>query len=281
MVKKNKPDFFERSVEKISNLHITNNAIIYTRISTKDQQNGLSLDSQKAICQNYCSESGMQVIGIVAEIISAKQISNQKLLNQTIENNSNIHLVVNDASRFCRNFTDGVVILDKMIKKNIILHCAEKKMICSNNADFKTIVSDFKDAETEIVTLGNRVRRTINYKKANNTYLPSVAKYGTRHVYVIVNEKPIKKIENEPIEQKIIQLVKKMYYGGTAIEIETFLKELTGNSSHKLYDYRKEVNVQKVEYGNMRKTDIAEFLNYINIFKRGRRWTSFSIGNIL
>jgi len=281
MVKK-MPNIFERDVERISNLSFSNGkAVIYTRISSKNQKDGHSFESQQKICEDYCFDNNFDIIEILFETTSAKNITNQKVLKNILERHSNIHLVVNDASRFSRNFKDAVVVLDTMMKKNIILHCAEKNLVCSNNMDFKNIVSDFKDAEIEIQNLSKRIRRTIQFKKSNKTFLPSVPKYGTKYIKMIEGAKIKVKIENDPIEQKIISLINLMYYGSPSLEIEKLLKDITGNKSHRLYDYVNENEINEVKYGNFRKIDIANFLNYINIFKRGRKWSSSMISHIL
>ena len=45
---------------------------------------------------------------------------------------------------------------------------------------------------------------------------------------------------------------------------------------------RREIDkISEIKRGNMTKKDIAEFLNHINILKRGKKWSSFMISNIL
>ena len=281
-MRKRMPNIFERDVEKISNLSFSNGkAIIYTRISSKNQKKGISLDSQQKLCENYCFENNYDIIGQFSEVISAKSSSNQKILHKIIEGYSNINLVVNEASRFSRNFKDAVVLIDMMMKRNIILHCVDRNLICSNNNDFKNIMSDLKDAEIEIQTLSRRVKRTINFKKMNNTFFPSVPKYGKKYVKIICGSGTNIKVENDITEQKIISLIRLMFYGSSSGNIENLLKEITGNNQHKLYDYERDVEINKVERGNFTKKSIADFLNYINIFKRGKKWSSGMISGIL
>lgn len=284
MVKK-RPTIFERDVELGSlckgfaqNFFFDGEAIIYARLSSKTQ-NGLSLESQKRVCENYCIEKNFNIIGTFFEVKSAKESSNQAVLLDIIERYQNINIIVNDASRFSRNFTQGVILLDKMLRKNIKLHCVDKNLVSSNNSDFKGIVSDFKDAETEIVNLGRRVRRSIAFKKSINTYFPSTTQFGSRYIKDSTNK--IIGIEKEPNEADIIDLIKKLYYGSPSVEIENLLKKITGKSNHKIYDYVNDIEIQEVKYGNLTKKNISEFLNYLDIFRRGKKWTSNSISRVL
>ena len=46
-----------------------------------------------------------------------------------------------------------------------------KDLQSNNNNDYKTILSDLKDAEIEIDTLSRRMKRTIKFKKENKLYM--------------------------------------------------------------------------------------------------------------
>ena len=274
------PAFFERSMEKCKNFN-KETSIIYTRISKEKQSKGLSLQSQLENCTNYCDNYNFDIIRNFSEIASAKNISNQTHLKHIIEHYNHINLIVNDVSRFSRNVKDGVSALDELHKKDIILHIVDKELHSNINNDYKMILSGLKDAEIEIETLSKRMKRTIKYKKDNNLYLPSVPKYGLKYVRKFDDNKIITKIEINMVEQKIIQLINKMFFGSKSDDIEELLIEITGNVEHEIYDYVNNHKISEIKRGNMTKKDIAEFLNHINILKRGKKWSSFMISNIL
>jgi len=266
----------------LNNLKFTNEkAIIYTRISSKSQNRGPSLDSQQEVCKNYCLQHNFNIVGNYNEITSAKEISNQKTLLDIVQNNEGIHLIVNDASRFSRNFTDAAIFLDIMKRKNITLHCANNNLIYSNSIDFKKIMSEIKDAQTEIEQISHRVKRTIQFKRITNTYFPSVPKYGQQYIKSIVDNKVRIRVETNERERKIIRLIKMMYFGEKADKIEKLLNEFTGSSEHKMYDYVNNLEVSEVKFGNMRKKDIADFLNFIGIYKRSKKWSPSMISIIV
>lgn len=275
--------FFERDVEigSLTNkLTLKNNgkAVIYARVSSKNQMNGVSIPSQIQFCENYCIDNDYEIIDSVTETISAKTITKQVKLNKIVNENNNIHLVVYDASRLSRNLKDCINYIDLCKSKNITIHFVEKKMISTCYSDMKHIVNDVIDSETEIRNISTRIKRAIRYKKINNTFFPSVPKYGTRYIGKGVS----KSVTVNDNEQKIIKLIKLMFFGGKVTEIENLLKEITGNKTHKLYDYSSGVySFDRVEYGNLNYKDIAEFLNYISIFRREKPWTSGSIKTII
>ena len=69
-----------------------------------------------------------------------------------------------------------------------------------------------------------------------------------------------------------------MYFGGKCDEIEGLLKKITKNPRHKIYNYKDEDNeVDEIKRGNMTSTTIAEFLNYIKLYKRNREWSAASV----
>jgi len=275
--------FFERDVEigsLSSKLTLKNNgkAIIYARVSSKNQMNGVSIPSQIQFCENYCIDNDYEIVDTVTETISAKMITKQVKLNKIVNENNNIHLVVYDASRLSRNLKDCINYIDLCKSKNITIHFVEKKMISTCYSDMKHIVNDIIDSETEIRNISTRIKRAVRYKKINNTFFPSVPKYGTGYR----GEGLSKAVVVNTNEQKIIKLIKLMFFGGKVTEIENLLKEITGNKTHKLYDYSSGVDsFDRVEHGNLNYKDIAEFLNYISIFRREKPWTSGSIKNII
>lgn len=269
-------------VDMLNNLTFTNEkAIIYTRISSKSQNRGPSLDSQQQVCKNYCLQHNFNIVGNYNEVTSAKEISNQKTLLDIVQNNEGIHLIVNDASRFSRNFTEAAIFLDIMKKKNITLHCAHNNLVYSNSIDFKKIMSEIKDAQTEIEQISHRVKRTIQFKRITNTYFPSVPKYGQQYIKSIVDNKIRIRVEINEREKKVIRLIKMMYFGEKADQIEKLLNEVTGSREHKMYDYVNNLEVKDVKFGNMRKKDIADFLNFIGVYKRSKKWSPSMISIIV
>jgi site-specific DNA recombinase len=87
------------------------NAVIYCRVSTKEQAQNLSLSTQERECRLYCQRQGLNIDRVfVEEGESAKTVNRpefQKLLLYCRENKKNIgYVVVYALSRFSRHTTD-------------------------------------------------------------------------------------------------------------------------------------------------------------------------------
>lgn len=98
-------------------------AIIYCRVSSDKQQEGVSLEVQEKTCRyilsathgfnfrsEYCSRQGLNVLRVYSEVISAKDIEKQKMLLDILETDlpEEAFLVVYNVSRFSRNVTQGL-----------------------------------------------------------------------------------------------------------------------------------------------------------------------------
>jgi DNA invertase Pin-like site-specific DNA recombinase len=117
-----------KSLNEINNLFekcsVTQNAVIYCRSSTIDQNNfnHCSIDTQLFNCRQYCDQNKLKIISMSSEMCSATKSANQKALLKLVDEFKNINLIVYDASRFSRNILEGIILLNKCREKNIIVH---------------------------------------------------------------------------------------------------------------------------------------------------------------
>lgn len=266
---------------KSNQIKSNGNAIIYCRVSTQNQTFGFSLDTQMEASISYCADSNYKIIDIVHEVCSAKEMSQQKKLIELINSNENIHIIIHDPSRLSRNISDFTQLLHICETKKITLHFVSDKLITNNNTDIKTILSSVYDSEIEIKTLSKRVRASIEQRKRNKTYLPSVPRYGYSYEKELNNDRIIRTVKKNESEQKVIGLINKMYWGSNIKPVENILQELTGET-HEIFNWiNPEEKVSKIEFGNMTFVDIANFLNSIELTKREREWTPDSVSDII
>jgi DNA invertase Pin-like site-specific DNA recombinase len=252
------------------------NAIIYCRISSLKQNEGLSLKSQELYCQEYCNNNKFNVINTITEIKSAKIMNKQKKLNELIIND-NFVLIVYDQSRLSRNISDFINFSEKCKKQNVVIHFVQNELVSSNVSDLKKIISGVIDGEIESKNIGLRVKRSIEYRKRLGIYKSTISKYGYKNIKI--NNIITSNINFE--EQKIIKLIEKLYWGSNGVSIDILLYEITG-IKHSLYNIKDPTdNVETLEHGNMKLIDIANFLNSISIFKRTKKWSSRTIKNII
>ena len=104
-------------------------AVIYTRVSSKDQVDNYSLSAQLSACNAYCERAGFKVAQVfVEEGESAKTADRtelRKLLAYCRENSRRLHaLVVYNLSRFARDRFDHHALLAHLRGMGIVLRSA-------------------------------------------------------------------------------------------------------------------------------------------------------------
>jgi|UniRef100_A0A6C0EDE4 DNA invertase Pin-like site-specific DNA recombinase len=243
------------------------NSIIYTRISTKKQFTGYSLDIQNKICNDYCKKNNLIILDNFKEIKSATNINYQKNLINIIEKYQNINLIISDISRISRNLSNYNILTEKCIQKNIVIHYVEDNLISSNKEHTNIINKKILESEKESQLISFRTKKTIQYKKFINNYNPAILKYGYK--YIKVNNKKI--IQKNIQENYIIQLIKNLY--NFKNDYKKNIKLLS-----KLISKKKNINELKKKF-NIKM--IVDFLNKNNILKRNNLWNYNSIYYII
>lgn len=86
-------------------------AVVYTRVSTKEQVNNLSLDTQRQRCIAYCGQMDYEVVKVFTDGGESAKSVNRTALQQMLSfvnerKNMISFLVVHDLSRFSRNMED-------------------------------------------------------------------------------------------------------------------------------------------------------------------------------
>ena len=256
------------------------NAVIYARVSTKEQTRGYSLDTQIQDCTDFAERNGFNIISILSETCSAGEMKNQKKLLKILEERSNIHLIAYCMDRFSRNFFDYAIFEKKCNEKKITFHDAHKNLSSNISSDLKEMTSDIRDAVTEHRTLSRRSTSSFQYRKQHGLYYPTISKYGTK--YIRDRNGKIQRISDDKNENNIKKLINMLYYGGKCTRVNTLLNEITGRDDHYIYDYKTDdYSVKEILHGNLSSTDIADFLNDIKVYRRDRPWTAQSILNLL
>ena len=228
----------------------------------------------------YCKDNNFQIINIVQEVCSAKDMNKQEKLIELINANENVQIIIHDPSRISRNITDFTKLLNICKNKKITLHFTSDNLITNNNTDIKMVLSSVYDSEIEIENLSKRVKASIEQRKRNKTYLPSIPKYGYVYEKKISNNKNVIIVKKNKQEQQIINLINKMYWGSEINPIYKLLQELTGES-HEIIDCVTDDNISRIDHGNMTFVDIANFLNSNLLTRRNRPWNADAISAII
>ncbi len=131
-------------------------AVIYTRVSTKEQQQNLSLPVQERTCREFCARSGWNVLAVFSEAESAKNVNRtqfQAMLEFCFRYAKEIAAVVcYDASRFSRETADYHQVRAMLRGKNIVIRAATQPFDASPSGELtETMLAAF-------ATFDNRMR---------------------------------------------------------------------------------------------------------------------------
>jgi len=267
-------------LSKLSSLKMSagKDAIIYARQSDEMKH---SLEDQAQKGKKYAKENSFKVSSVIKETCSGENVLKQKQLMEAILGNKDTHFIFSHTDRITRDFNGfcSHFIRCCNINRNTI-HIVNEGLVSSISFDFKKIVCGIIDAEEERKTISRRIKSSIDFRKRNGIYKPPVPKFG--RMYVRDKEGKVWKEVQSEQESDSIRLVNLMYFGGTCDDIEKLLKKITKNPKHQLYDMNDEdKEIREVKHGNFSSQSIAEFLNYIKLYKRNREWSGASVLNCL
>ncbi len=98
-----------------------NNAVIYTRVSSADQEDNTSLASQKKHCELYAERRGLNIIGYFGGTYESAKTDDRKEFNRMltfVKRSKNInYVIVYSYERFSRSGINGASIADDLLKK--------------------------------------------------------------------------------------------------------------------------------------------------------------------
>jgi DNA invertase Pin-like site-specific DNA recombinase len=271
--------------DTINNLSLSNDkkGIIYTRCSTVKQlnDNNTSLETQLAICLDYCSTNKISVIDIRKDIIPGHDI-NKLNLNDIPNNFTNINIIFADPSRLSRNVSDADTFLKNCAEKNIILHFARDNLTSNILHDRRNIIGLIHDAYTETQIMSKRIKTSIEVRKRKGSFIGN-PQFGNKIVKLSNEMIPfsIRKSIEDNNEQQIIEIIKGLYYGTNELKfVEQLIKTLGSDSNYKL-KWNDEKTINNIYYGNITMSSIVDCLNENNIFKRGKEWTIYSLQTVI
>jgi DNA invertase Pin-like site-specific DNA recombinase len=255
-------------------MSVGNCAVIYARQSDQMKH---SLDDQVQKAKEYSKTNGFKVVSVIRETRSGKEIVKQTRLMNALLENKDTHFIFSHTDRITRDFQGFCSHFINCCNANShTIHIVNEELVSSIPLHFKKIVCGIIDAEEERKTISRRIKSSVAFRKRNGIYKPSIPKFGK--MYIRDREGKIMKVVQREEEVDTIQLVNRMYYGGTCDEIERLLIKITKNPRHKIYNYKdEESDVREIKRGNMTSTSIAEFLNYIRLYKRNRKWSGASV----
>ena len=108
-------------------------AIIYCRVSTKEQVEGTSLDAQDSICRKYAERSGFEILKLFREEGESAKTADRtqllKMMDFALKNYKEINsLIIYKVDRLARNAADYADIKRYFSKLNILVYSATENI---------------------------------------------------------------------------------------------------------------------------------------------------------
>ena len=195
-------------------------AVILARVSTEQQQDGLSLDSQARKLREYAEHKEFQ---IVKEFIFSESAGNKirtKFLGvlQYLKDNRDIKIILTPTvDRITRNFRDAVNLDEMRLKEGLEIHFVQDGFFI--NKDSKGYeISNWDTrvylAKQYLNRLSDDVKRSIEQKIVNGEWYGK-APIGYKNVAITEGDKSRKWIIPDPQKKDLIRKMFQEYAGGS------------------------------------------------------------------
>ena len=142
-------------------------AVVYCRVSTKEQTQNLSLPTQEKVCADYCERNGLAMDRVFVDAGESAKTTDrpefQKLMAYCRENKGRVHFVVVYAvNRFARNSYDHAVVATYLKRFGVTLRSATEPISDSSTGKLmENILASFAQFDNDV-----RSERTIAGMKA-------------------------------------------------------------------------------------------------------------------
>lgn len=178
-----------------------NYAIIYARVSSKDQEKeGYSIPSQLKLLKNYASTNNYSIVREFTDAETAKKAGRKefnKMLKFIEEEKTVKHILVEKTDRLLRNLPDYGLVEELIKQSEVNIHLVKENVVLSRDSrSNEKFIFGIKAlmAKNYSDNLSEEVKKGMQEKAAQGIY-PSIAPYG----YLNVKEggKKILKVDSE------------------------------------------------------------------------------------
>ncbi len=160
-------------------------AIIYARVSSREQEEGYSLSAQVRLLKEYAGKHGFEVIKEYTDVETAKRIGRTsfQLTLEDIQAGKASVLLVEKTDRMTRNFKDYVAVDDLIHTQGLEVHLVKEGEILGPESRSQTkfihgirvlMAKNYTDNLSEEVKKGM-------HEKAQQGHYPTCAPYGYRN----------------------------------------------------------------------------------------------------
>ena len=148
-------------------------AVILARVSSREQEEGHSIQAQIDRLQGYCARKSLQIIQ-TCQITESSTRGERKKFHEMLgfikSQKETIALVADAVDRVQRSFRESVMLDDLIKREKIELHFYRENMILNNQSNSMDIMRwDFSvmGAKSYVLQLSENVRRSMQFKVKN------------------------------------------------------------------------------------------------------------------
>lgn len=103
------------------------NCIVYTRVSTKEQEKGYSLETQKRTIENTCEQSNFTILAYFGGVFESAQTNERAEFNRMLKfarrsSEKVSHIMVYSVDRFSRSGANAIYIANELRNENIKIY---------------------------------------------------------------------------------------------------------------------------------------------------------------
>jgi site-specific DNA recombinase len=141
--------------------NFTGRAIIYARVSTEDQADNYSIESQIAACRKYATDNGFSVVAVVQDVMTGSRLDRPGLteVRERIQHKHADVLIVYCSDRLTRSLAHSLLLRDEFKTAGVVVHFVTKGQSQDTPEGnlFESIESAF--AEYERLKIAERMAR--------------------------------------------------------------------------------------------------------------------------
>ena len=206
-------------------------AVIFARVSTKEQEPGASLDAQKAAMEDYCAKKGLKIVNKYRAIESStngKRIVFHEMLDFVRKQKNKTAIVVHCIDRFQRRFNECVEVESLMLDDVIDIHFCKEGLILTKNSSSSDIMRwdmGILSGKMYVANLRDNVNRGMEYKWAHGEYQ---TKAPVGYLNIPKTKTTPAKIILDPERAPLVKKMFEMYAtGGYSVKgLQKFAKEM-------------------------------------------------------
>lgn len=218
--------------------------VIFTRVSTKDQEDGHSLNAQLARLRKYSEQKNLTIIKEY-QISESSTLGDRKQFNEMIKfiqdegkkSKSTIALIVDSVDRLQRGFKESALIDDLRKEKILEIHFYKEGFVInelSTNSDIIRWDFGILGAKMYVQSLSDNVKRG-NLYALNSGHYPGKPPIGYKKVILAGGKNSVYTMELDEERAHLIQKIFELYATGSysLLDLQKKCKEwnLTSNKA--------------------------------------------------